>query len=113
VTEDLTSPDTSSFAFLIGDWEGEGVAGAPGVDDFAFAQETPTGSGTFVAGSIGLMKSYAREQGTTLTNDEITTIIKQTSDKVDSRLRNERAGYGLINLADAFKLLSHSADRGT
>jgi len=29
----------SPFAFLIGEWEGEGVGGAPGVDDFAFAQE--------------------------------------------------------------------------
>lgn len=79
---------------------------------YAFASGTSQAS-PFVAGSIGLMKSYAREHGSTLSNDEITTIIKQTSDKVDSRLRNEHAGYGLINLADAFKLLSYSADRGT
>jgi hypothetical protein len=53
------------------------------------------------------MKSYAWEQGKKLTNREIKYILKNTSDKVDSRLRNEHAGYGLINLADAFKLLAH------
>jgi hypothetical protein len=38
VTDDLPSA-LSPFAFLIGGWEGEGVGGAPAVDDFAFAQE--------------------------------------------------------------------------
>jgi hypothetical protein len=27
---------------------------------------------------------------------------------VDNRLRTARAGYGLVNLADTFKLLTHS-----
>ena len=53
------------------------------------------------------MKSYALEQGTKLSRQDIAYILKNTSDKVDSRLRNEHAGYGLINLADAFKLLTH------
>jgi hypothetical protein len=35
-------------------------------------------------------------------------VLKRTSDKVDGRLRNERAGYGLINLADGFKFLAHA-----
>ncbi len=74
---------------------------------YAFASGTSQAS-PFVAGSIGLMKSYALEQGSRLTNGEIATVIKHTSDRVDSRLRNEHAGYGLINLADAFKLLVHS-----
>jgi hypothetical protein len=55
---------------------------------------------------VGLLKSYALERGKTLTNHEVSYILKGTSDKVDSHLRNERAGYGLINLADAFKLLA-------
>jgi thermitase len=73
---------------------------------YAFASGTSQAS-PFVAGSVGLMKSYALEQGRKLTNREINYILKNTSDKVDSRLRNEHAGYGLINLADAFKLLDH------
>jgi thermitase len=87
---------------------------APGLNIYSsFAHNTyAAASGTsqaspFVAGSVGLMKSYASEQGRRLTNNEIIHILKNTSDKVSSRLRDERAGYGLINLADAFKLLNH------
>jgi subtilase family serine protease len=61
----------------------------------------------FVAGSIALAKSYALEQGQKLTANEIHYLLKNTSDKVNSRLRDEHAGYGLLNLADAFKLLNH------
>ena len=61
----------------------------------------------FVCGAVGLMKSYALERGKKLGNHEISYILKTTSDKVDSRLRNEHAGYGLLNLSDAFKLLAH------
>ena len=75
-------------------------------NSYAIASGTSQAS-PFVAGSIGLAKSYALENGKKLTNSEITHILKNTSDKVDSRLRNELAGYGLINLADAFKLLTH------
>jgi subtilase family serine protease len=74
---------------------------------YAFASGTSQAA-PFVAGSIALMKSYALEQGRRLTNAMIIDILKRTSDKVDSRLRNDRAGYGLINLADGFKLLAHS-----
>lgn len=87
---------------------------APGVNIYSsFAQNTYAfASGTsqaspFVSGTVGLMKSYALGQGKKLTNHEITYILKNTSDRVDSRLRNEHAGYGLINLSDGFKLLSH------
>lgn len=73
---------------------------------YAFASGTSQAS-PFVSGAIGLVKSYALQYGEKLTNPEITYILKNTSDKVDTRLRNEQAGYGLINLADAFKLLAH------
>lgn len=87
---------------------------APGLNIFssfadnAYASASGTSQASpFVAGAIGLMKSYARQQGVKLTNQEIKYILKSTSDKVDSRLRNLHAGYGLINLADGFKLLKH------
>lgn len=61
----------------------------------------------FVCGAVALLRSFAREQGRRLGNRDINFILKSTSDKVDSRLRDEHAGYGLLNLADAFKLLIH------
>jgi subtilisin family serine protease len=73
---------------------------------YAFASGTSQAS-PFVAGAIGLMKSYALQRGTKLNIQEIKYILKHTSDKIDSRLRNLHAGYGLINLADGFKLLTH------
>jgi thermitase len=89
---------------------------APGVNiHSSFAHNTyAVASGTsqaspFVAGSVGLMKSFARQHGRTVTTVEIVDILKHTSDRVDNRLRNEQAGYGVLNLADAFKLLAHSS----
>ena len=87
---------------------------APGLNIYSsFAHNSyAVASGTsqaspFVAGSIALAKSYALEQGQKLTANEIHYLLKNTSDKVNSRLRDEHAGYGLLNLADAFKLLNH------
>ncbi len=73
---------------------------------YAFASGTSQAS-PFVCGTIGLFKSYAKQKGKNLNNDTIRYILKQTSDKADNHLRNEKAGYGLINLADAFKLLNY------
>jgi subtilisin family serine protease len=73
---------------------------------YAFASGTSQAS-PFVAGAVGLVKSYALQQGRKLANRDIAYVLKHTSDRVDGRLRNVRAGYGLLNLADAFKLLTH------
>lgn len=73
---------------------------------YAFASGTSQAS-PFVAGAIGLMKSYAAGEGKRLVNEDVRLVLKCTSDRVDSRLRNEHAGYGLLNLTDAFKLLTH------
>jgi thermitase len=87
---------------------------APGVNiyssfahnTYAFASGTSQAS-PFVCGMVGLMKSYARQLRRELTNGDIKAVLRDTSDKVDSRLRSEHAGYGLINMADAFKLLAY------
>lgn len=73
---------------------------------YAFASGTSQAS-PFVCGAIGLMKSYARQRGKGLSNDAIRYVLRHTSDRIDSRMRNQRAGYGLINLTDAFKLLHY------
>ena len=61
----------------------------------------------FVSGAIGLMKSFAKDQGRRLSNNDLVRLFRHTCDRPDSRLRSPRTGYGLINLADAFKLLSY------
>lgn len=73
---------------------------------YAFASGTSQAS-PFVCGSVALMKSYAMQRGKTLTNDSIRYILENTSDRIDNRFRNQKAGFGVINLADAFKLLNY------
>ena len=73
---------------------------------YAYASGTSQAS-PFVAGAVALMKSFALAAGRPLSTRTVTNILRNTSDKIDGRLRNERAGYGLINLADVFKLLAH------
>ena len=88
---------------------------APGVNvyssfahnGYAFASGTSQAS-PFVSGMVALMKSLALERGASLGLRDVGGILRNTSDKIDSRLRTEHAGYGLINLADAFKLLNHT-----
>jgi subtilisin family serine protease len=87
---------------------------APGVNIYSsyahntYALATGTSQASpFVAGMIGLMKSFALQFGRKLTNVDIQDVLRNTSDKIDRRLRNEHAGYGLINMADAFKFLTH------
>jgi thermitase len=74
---------------------------------YAVASGTSQAS-PFVAGTVALMKSYALDQGAQLTNRTIVDVLRRTCDRADNRLRNERAGYGLINLADGFKFLLHA-----
>lgn len=88
---------------------------APGVNIYSsyahggYAYATGTSQASpFVAGAVGLMKSFARERGATLSRRQIFDILRRTSDRADRRLRTEHAGYGIVNLADAFKLLDYS-----
>ncbi|NLU96013.1 S8 family peptidase [Chitinophaga sp. Ak27] len=60
----------------------------------------------FVSGAVALMKSLAYEKGRKLTNTDINYILRNTSDRLTSKVRDQKAGYGLLNLADSFKLLN-------
>jgi subtilisin family serine protease len=88
---------------------------APGTGIYScFAHGTyATASGTsqaapFVAGAVAAMKSYARAHGVRLTNREVFDALRRTSDKPGIRMRDQRAGFGVLNLADAFKHLAYS-----
>lgn len=88
---------------------------APGVDiHSSFARQGyAVASGTsqaspLVAGCIALLLSYARDHGRGLGLADVVGILRATSDKVDARLRDQHAGYGLVNMTDAFKLLLHT-----
>ena len=61
----------------------------------------------FVAGGIALLKSFARNLGKNISDQQIKYILKHTSDKVSNRFKDINAGFGQINLLDALKLLQY------
>ncbi|MBX7225020.1 MAG: S8 family serine peptidase [Chitinophagales bacterium] len=73
---------------------------------YAFASGTSQAS-PFVAGAVALLKSHALSKGYRLKDNQVKYILKHTSDKVNTRFKDEKAGYGVINLADAIKLLNY------
>jgi subtilisin family serine protease len=73
---------------------------------YAFASGTSQAS-PFVAGAVALMKSFAKAQGRRLSDRQIKHVLKNTSDKVDTRFKHPKAGYGCLNLADALRWLEY------
>ena len=61
-----------------------------------------------VAGAVALFQSFARDHGRRLGVRDVATLLRETSDRPDSRLRTNQQGYGLLNLTDAFKWLLNS-----
>ena len=58
-----------------------------------------------VAGAVALLKSFARDNDIQLGADDVVRILRETSDRPDRRLRTTHAGYGVVNMTDAFKWL--------
>lgn len=73
---------------------------------YAFASGTSQAA-PFVTGAAALLQSFARTAGRRIGFREVTKLLRDTADRADAQVRTERAGYGLINLADALKLLAH------
>lgn len=88
---------------------------APGTDVFStapgagYAFSTGTSHATpFVTGAVALLKSYAKAtKGARLADRQVKHILKHTADKVDSRFKHRKAGFGMLNLADAMSLLRY------
>jgi hypothetical protein len=87
---------------------------APGVNiyssylDNGYAVASGTSQASpFVAGAAALLKSFARERGRTLTDRQLKHVLKSTADRVDTRFRDRKAGFGMLNVADAMRWLDY------
>jgi subtilisin family serine protease len=124
-SEDLYYPGAYPYVVTVGalDQDREQVAPfstygkqvdlvAPGTDvyssflnnGYAFSSGT-SHAAPFVTGAIALLKSFARAKGHKLSDGKVKYIIKHTSDKVSSRYKHPKAGYGRLNIGDAMRLL--------
>lgn len=75
--------------------------------EYAFSTGTSHAS-PFVAGAVALLKSYAlKKNGTHLSDSQIKHILKHTADKLDTRFKHRKAGFGRLNLLDALRLLDY------
>ncbi len=60
-----------------------------------------------VSGAVALLKSYAAGRGKRLHDRHVKYLLKHTADKLDTRFKDPRWGYGRVNVLDAVKLLDH------
>ncbi|MGD8860188.1 MAG: S8 family serine peptidase [Myxococcales bacterium] len=87
---------------------------APGTDiyssflrgGYAFSSGT-SHAAPFVAGTVALLESLARDRGRRLRDPQIKRVLARTCDRLDRRFKHPTAGYGRLNVPDALRLLSH------
>ncbi len=74
---------------------------------YAFSTGTSHAS-PFVAGAVALLKSYAlKKKGIRLADNQVKHVLQHTVDKLDTRFKHRKAGFGKLNLIDALKLLDY------
>jgi thermitase len=75
--------------------------------NYAFSTGT-SHAAPFVTGAVALLKSYAlKQRNYRLSDSQVKHILKHTADKVDTRFKHHKAGFGRLNLADALRLLNY------
>jgi subtilisin family serine protease len=77
--------------------------------DNDYAYSTGTSHATpFVSGAAALLASYARSRyGVRLSDSQLKHVLKHSADRVDTRFKHPKAGFGKLNVLDAVKLLEH------
>jgi thermitase len=76
-------------------------------NDYGFSTGTSHAS-PFVAGAVALLKAYAlKQRGIRLHDNQVKYVLKHTSDKADTRFKQQKAGFGKLNLIDALRLLDY------
>ncbi|MEP1079869.1 S8 family serine peptidase [Leptolyngbya sp. PL-A3] len=75
-------------------------------NEYAFSTGTSHAS-PFVAGAVALMKSYALKQEIQLTDSQVKFVLKHSADKVCTKFKHPKAGFGRLNLIDALRLLEY------
>ncbi|MGK7953854.1 MAG: S8 family serine peptidase [Crocosphaera sp.] len=80
-------------------------------NDYAFSTGTSHAS-PFVAGAVAMLKSYAwQKRGQRLSDSQVKYILKHTADRIDSRFKHRKAGFGKLNLIDALRLLEYKLSK--
>ncbi|HAC65499.1 MAG TPA: peptidase S8 [Cyanothece sp. UBA12306] len=91
---DLVAPGTNIYSTYLN-------------NDYAFSTGTSHAS-PFVAGAVAMLKSYTLEKrGYRLSDSQVKYLLKHTADRIDSRFKDRKAGFGKLNLIDALRLLEY------
>jgi subtilisin family serine protease len=90
---------------------------APGTDIYSclpnrsYGFSTGTSHATpFVSGGAAMLCSLARSRGARTNDSRVKWLLRNTADRVDTRFRTDKAGFGRLNLLDAVRLLDHKLD---
>ncbi|WP_044398265.1 S8 family serine peptidase [Lacinutrix sp. Hel_I_90] len=88
---------------------------APGVNVYSsflnngYALSSGTSQASpYVSGTVALLKSFAHQKGKKIKNDLIRDIVQRTTDKFSNQFKDEKSGFGRINVLDALKMLNYN-----
>jgi len=91
---------------------------APGADIYSsyLNQQYAFSSGTshaapFVSGAVAMLYAYAASKRKKILDRQAKFILQHSSDKIGTRFKDRKSGFGMLNLQDALQLLDHKLGR--